>query len=90
MMELGLRYVLESGKAGTGEVLNMSTGGLLFRCRIILPVGELIGADLTWPFPLESGKPLELRVRGMILRSDPAGTAISISKYEFRLAPNTV
>jgi hypothetical protein len=83
-MELELRYTLTSGQTGTGEVQNMSTGGLLFRCGIMLPAGELIRADLTWPFLLESGQPLELIVHGMILRSDLAGTAISISKYQFR------
>ena len=83
-MELKLRYTLESGETGTGEVLNMSTSGMLFRCGVMLPIGELIQAGLTWPFPLESGQPLELQVRGMILRSDLAGTAVSISKYQFR------
>jgi hypothetical protein len=83
-MELEVRYTLTSGQTGTGEVLNMSTGGLLFRCGIILPIGELIRADLTWPFLLESGQPLELLVHGMILRSDLAGTAISISKHQIR------
>jgi len=85
-MELELRYTLTSGQTGTGEVLNMSTGGLLFRCGNMLPVGELIRADLTWPFLLESGQPLELRVHGMILRSDLAGTAVSISKYQIHAA----
>jgi hypothetical protein len=85
-MELELRYTLASGKTGTGEVLNMSTGGLLFYCGIMLPAGELITADLTWPFLLEGGQPLELRVHGMVLRSDRAGTAISISKYQIHAA----
>jgi len=85
-MELELRYTLTSGQTGTGEVLNMSTSGMLFRCGSMLPVGDLIRADLTWPFLLESGQPLELRVHGMIVRSDLAGTAISISKYQIRPA----
>lgn len=85
-MELELRYTLTSGQTGTGEVLNMSTGGLLFRCGSMLPAGELIRADLTWPFLLESGQSLELRVHGMVLRSDLAGTAISISKYQIHAA----
>jgi hypothetical protein len=81
-LELELRYRLTSGHAGTREVLNLSTGGLLFRGGDILPIGELIRADLTWPIVLEGGHPLELRVHGMILRSDSVGTAISISKYQ--------
>ncbi|HEV3199467.1 MAG TPA: PilZ domain-containing protein [Bryobacteraceae bacterium] len=85
-MELELRYTLTSGQTGTGEVLNMSTGGMLFRCGTVLPIGELIRADLTWPFLLEGGESLELRVHGMVLRSDLAGTAISISKYQIHAA----
>ena len=86
-MELGLRYTLASGQTGTGEVINMSTGGLVFRGGIQLRAGELIQADLTWPFPLESGQSLELRVHGMVVRSDLMGTAVSISKYRFRAVP---
>lgn len=88
-MELGLRYKLASGQSGMGEVVNMSTGGLLFRGGIQLPVGELIEADLTWPFPLDSGQSLELRVHGMVVRSDLGGTAISISKHQFRAVAQT-
>jgi hypothetical protein len=62
----------------------MSSGGLLFQGNVRLPAGALIEADLTWPFPLESGESLELRVYGMVVRSDASGTAISISKYQFR------
>ena len=88
-MELELRYELTSGQTGTGEVLNISTGGMLFRGGIMLPIGELIRADLTWPFLQESGQPLELRVHGMVLRSDLASTAITISKYQIRAAGHT-
>lgn len=84
VMEFSLRYKLSSGQTGTGEVVNMSSGGLLFRGKQRLPLGELIEADLTWPFPLESGQSLELRVYGLVVRSSASGTAISISKHEFR------
>ena len=84
LIELELRYRLASGKSGTGESVNMSSGGLLFSCEDPLPPGELIEADLTWPFLIENGQALELRVHGMILRSSVAGIAVSISKYQFR------
>jgi hypothetical protein len=83
-MEMDLRYRLSSGVTGTGEVLNISTGGMLFRCDAPLPVGEVIRAEVTWPFLLQSGNPMELEVQGMIVRSGPEGIAVSIGRYHFR------
>ena len=85
-MELDLRYTLPSGQTGMGQLLNMSTGGMLFRCDNSLPLGELIDVALNWPFPLENGDALELYIHGIILRSTTSGTAISISKHTFRAA----
>ena len=65
----------------------MSTGGLLFRGAIQLPIGELIEVVMAWPFLLNENQVLELRLRGMIVRSTPAETAISISKHEIHPAP---
>ena len=81
---LDLRYRLTSGVTGAGLVANMSSGGLLFHASTALPVGELIEADVAWPLRLNQVQALQVRVRGMIVRSSPAGTAISISRYEFR------
>jgi len=84
-MEMELRYQLSGGQSGAGELINISTGGLLFHCAETLPVGELLRADLTWPFPTQAGQPVELRVHGIIVRSDAQGTASSISKRHFRV-----
>ena len=39
---------------------------------------------IAWLFLLQNVRPLELRVRGRVLRSDDRGTVLRISKYEFR------
>jgi len=44
----------------------------------------LIEAELAWPSPLDAPQPLRLSIHGFIVRSDAGGTAVTISKYEFR------
>jgi hypothetical protein len=83
-LSLALRYRLGSGLSGTGELLNMSSGGLFFRGGGPLPLGEMIEADISWPMRLDETKPLQLRIRGMVVRSGEEGTAVAISRYEFR------
>lgn len=84
-VSLRLAYRLRAGVSGTGETTNVSSGGLLFRCATILPVAELIEVDLEWPFLYDKRHPLLLRVCGMTLRSSTEGTAMSISRHEYRL-----
>lgn len=82
-VEFTLKYKLRSGVSGHGQAANMSSSGLLFRCGVELPVGELIEVILTWPLAAEGGQPLVLRVAGIVVRSDHRGTALSISKRGF-------
>lgn len=79
-----VRYRLLSGRGGRGELANISSKGLLFRCHSALPKGELIEVELAWPASMETGEPVQLCVHGLIVRSDGAGTAVDIAKYEFR------
>ena len=81
---LDLQYRLLSGRSGRGELVNISSGGLLFRCGAVLPPGELIEVELAWPSPLDAAQPLRLCIHGFIVRSDSSGTALTIGKYEFR------
>jgi hypothetical protein len=88
VMELDLLIVVAHGQLVVGQLRNMSSGGILFRCGVILPVGQLVEAELTWPLLMENGAALLLRVHGLIVRSDSEGTAISISKYHFHPSPS--
>ena len=78
-----LRYHTGSGLKGEGETINISSKGILFRCGAQLPVGDLIEAELDWPFFVDDEHSRGLKVYGMIVRSDDHGTAMAISKYEF-------
>jgi hypothetical protein len=80
---MDLRYKLLSGQTGRGELANISSSGLLFRCNSVFPKRELIEIELAWPSS-KDGEPLHLCVHGLILRSDAAGTVVAIAKYEFR------
>lgn len=83
---LTLRFTLRSGTRGNGKVSDISSGGVLFRCGGRLPVGETIEVALNWPSLLNGECPLQLCVRGRILRSTDLDTAVEIKHYEFRTA----
>jgi hypothetical protein len=83
---LDLVYRLLAGQSGRGKLANISSGGLLFQCEASFPKGELIEVELDWPELFEDRPPLRLCVHGLIVRSDAAGTAVTINKYEFRAA----
>jgi len=82
-LTLALEYRLRSGPVGSGEAINMSSNGLLFRCCRELPPGELIEVHLRWPFLLKGVQPLRLCLWGIVVRREQATAAMSISKYEF-------
>jgi hypothetical protein len=83
---LKLSYTLASRASGEGEISDISSGGLHFRCGAILPVGKRINVVAQWPFFLDGTCPLKLCIRGWVLRSNHRGTAIELERYEFRTA----
>jgi hypothetical protein len=87
-VRMKLTYRLQSGQSGIGELLNISTAGWLIRTSSLLPKGELVEVDLAWPAYNDRGHRMELAVHGFIMRSDSAGTAVAISKSEFRRVPD--
>ena len=89
-VSLKLRYVLSGSHIGDGRVTDMSSRGILFQSDDQLPAGEKIQVILTWPFLLNGDCPLQLRVRGDVLRSDGRGTVLRIQQYEFRTAPKAM
>ncbi len=86
-MRAQLTYTLFRGanviEGGAGEVLNMSSGGLLFRPAAALVPGERIKAAIAWPASLE-GVGLQLCVSGSVVRSDADGVAVKLANHEFR------
>jgi hypothetical protein len=70
--------------AGSGATEDLSRGGIRFVTDNPLPVGVEIEVRLEWPFLLQNVCPLELLLRGKVLRSDAQRTVAKMSSYEFR------
>ncbi len=87
-LENALRYrfleAKSSGPAGTGQTLNMSSGGMLLKVEAPLPVGEQIEVSVDWPAQLNARCGLKLVALGKVVRSSPDVAAVSIQKYDFR------
>jgi hypothetical protein len=83
-----LRYkVLQDAtvlEVGTGETLNISSGGVLFSAGRDLKPGCFVELSISWPVLLDDACPMRLIVFGRVLRSSTALTACTIDKYEFR------
>jgi hypothetical protein len=79
--------LLSKGRAerqGSGQILNLSTGGLCFRCADPLPADSSIELMMDWPFLLEGVCPLRLVMRGRIVRIDGRRVAVCAQHHEFR------
>ena len=87
-LENALRYrfleAQESGSAGTGQTLNMSSGGMLLKVEAPLPVGEQIEVSVDWPAELNARCGLKLVALGKVVRSNAERAAVRIEKYDFR------
>jgi hypothetical protein len=70
--------------AGSGATEDLSRGGIRFTTDDPPPVGVEIELRIEWPFLLQNVCPLELLVRGKVLRSNAQRTVASMYSYEFR------
>ena len=83
------QYIL-AGVRAKATTLDISSGGVYLKTEKILPVGKQIQVLIDWPALLDQRCPLRLVIIGKVLRSDAAGTAIGIIRYDFRLRPKSV
>lgn len=70
--------------AGTGWVVNISSGGVLVACPDRVNAGTRLELNIEWPSLLDGRVPLQLVTLGRVLRSDSSGFAILLKRYEFR------
>ena len=70
--------------AGEGRILNLSSGGALFRSAIALPKGHFIELSIFWPAKLGGQVPLTLEVSGTTVRAIGNTVAVAFSRYYFR------
>lgn len=71
-------------ETGTGETLNVSSGGVLFSMNGELQPGCFVELSISWPVLLDNTCPMRFIVFGRVLRSEAGITACTIDKHEFR------
>jgi len=82
------QYIL-GGNRAKATTLDISSGGVFLKAEKSLPVGKQIQVLIDWPALLDQRCPLRLVITGRVLRSDSAGTAVGIIRYEFRIRPKS-
>jgi hypothetical protein len=75
------RRVLDTG---TGQTIDMSSGGVLFDAGKHLPEGLNIELSVNWPVLLHNVAPMQLLAFGRIVRSAGRRVAIQTTQHEFR------
>ena len=73
-------------RLGFGRTLDISTRGVLFEANDSLPIGRSIEIVISWPFLLDGGCPLKLVLKGRVVRSNSAESAVQSRQHEFRTA----
>ena len=71
--------------SGSGTTCELSTNGLSFRCRRVLPVGAHVELMVDWPSRYSDTYPVELQMTGFILRSDRGRISVKVSSHKFRV-----
>jgi len=83
-----LRYrLLENDRivaCGTGQTINIGSGGVAFLVDHQLKRGAFIELSISWPALLDETCPMRLTIFGRVLRSGGRRSACSVEKYEFR------
>jgi hypothetical protein len=71
---------------GSGQTLNVSSGGACFECGDSFRVAGVIELVMNWPCLLQGVCPLKLVMRGRIVRVDGGRIAVEAEHHEFRTA----
>ncbi len=74
---------------GTGQTLNICSGGILFTTDEALPLGRMVEVSVNWPARLGGTCPLKMVARGRVVRTEAGKAAVRIERYEFRTRKST-
>lgn len=89
-----LRYkLLDDGVlvgAGTGQSVNIGSGGVAITIDRELRPGAFIELSISWPVLLNDNCPMRFIALGRVLRSFGRKSACSIERYEFRTQARTI
>ncbi len=92
-IERELRYKLaEDGEVvavGSGQTVNLGSGGVAFASEQALTPGGLVELSISWPVLLDESCPMRLIVFGRVLRCTGMVAVCTIDKYEFRTQSRT-
>ena len=83
-MRYKMRYGQRLAETGSGKIINISSGGVLFTTEAMLPSGIAIEISMTWPVLLNDSCPMKLMIYGCVVRSNDKSAAVAIERYEFR------
>ncbi len=87
-IELELRWKLIRRRkirdTGSGNTIDLSSGGILFNAHRPLPVGMNVELSISWPVLLHNVAPMQLVVSGRVIRSSGAQIAVRMNQHEFR------
>lgn len=75
------RRVLDTG---TGQMIDVSSGGILFDAGRPLPEGLKVKLSISWPVLLNNVTPMQLVANGKIVRSNGRLVATHTVQHEFR------
>jgi len=75
------RRVLDTG---TGQTIDLSSGGILFDAGRHLPEGLNVELSIAWPVLLHNVAPMQLVATGRIVRSAGRQVALQTVQHEFR------
>ena len=75
-----------SAEIGTGETINISSTGVLFKAETPLPPGKRLELSISWPAQLDGKYGLKLVICGPIICCEGTNVALQIENYEFRTA----
>ncbi len=85
-IHIGLEYKLILGRRvvrkGTGRLVNISRGGLLFECDHAISPGNRIELDIDWP---ARAVRMALHAAGRTVRSQGVLTAVKVLRSSFRV-----
>jgi hypothetical protein len=87
-IELDVRWKVVRRKrvieSGNGRTIDLSSGGIRFESGQQLAAGLSVELSIAWPFLLHNVAPLQLIVKGRIVRSGSGWAAIRTVQHEFR------
>src|SRR5580704_809996 len=89
-ISFGIHYIVDGPQkatSGIGQVLNISSQGVLIKADQELLPGTLVKLAIDWPVRLDSRCSLALHVGGRVVRSGRGETAVVFCSRELRTQP---